>query len=119
MKKLFLNVEHASQSLWAPMCTIKFENNGEPKIFKSAVDDEKSRLSRIWIDFQSENGVLITEWRRFHAEFQRRVLDHPGVNTISPLLRDTLLHMQSHCMLLNMQSTKVLNENQIPVDVSD
>ena len=26
--------------------------------------------------------------------------------------------MQNHCLLLNMQSTKVLNENQIPVDVS-
>ena len=102
MKKLFLYVDHASQSLWAPMCTINVENNGELKIFKSA--------------------VLITGWSRFHAEFQQQMLDPPGVNTISPLLRDlkvNTLHMQSHCMLLNMQSTKVLNENQIPVDVSD
>ena len=121
MKKLFWNVHHASQSLWAPMCTLHFENNGELKIFKSAVDDENSWLSRIWIDFQSENGVLITGWSRFHTELQRRMLDHPGVNTISPLLRDKVntLHMQNHCLLLNMQSTKVLNENQIPVDVSD
>ena len=66
------------------MYTINFENNGELKIFKSAVDDEKSWLSRIWIDFQSENGVLITGWSKFHAGFQRRVLDPSGVNTISP-----------------------------------
>ena len=71
MKKLFLNVDHPSQSLWAPMYTINFENNDELKIFKSAVDDEKSWLSRIWLDFQSEIGILITGWSRFHAEFQR------------------------------------------------
>ena len=45
----------------------------------------------------------------------------PGINTISPLLRDKVhtLNMQAHCMLLNINSVNILNEGQTPVDTCD
>ena len=48
-------------------------------------------------------------------------LDPPGINIISPLLRNKVhtLNMQAHCMLLNINSAKVLNEGQTPVDTCD
>ena len=48
-------------------------------------------------------------------------LDPPGINIISPLLRNKVHtpNMQTHCMLLNINSVKVLNEGRTPVDTCD
>ena len=51
----------------------------------------------------------------------KKSLDPPGINIISPLLRNKVhtLNMQTHFMLLNINSVKVLNEGQAPVDTCD
>ena len=50
-----------------------------------------------------------------------KAIDLPVINTISPFLRDKVhtLNMQAHCMLLNINSVKVLNKGQTPVDTCD
>ena len=69
----------------------------------------------------NENETSLPGWARYHASFKRREIDPPGINTISPLLCDKVhtLNMQAYCMLLNINSTKILNEDQTPVDTRD
>ena len=64
---------------------------------------------------------MIPGWSRYHASCKRKSIDPPCINKISPLLRDKFhtLNMQAQCMLLNVNSVKVLNEAKTPVDTCD
>ena len=65
-----------------------------------------------------DKSLIVPGWPRYHASFKRKPIDLPGINTILPLLRDKVhtLNMQAHCMLLNINSVKILNQGQTPVD---
>ena len=60
-------------------------------------------------------------WAAHHASMKREHSYPPGINTISPVIRNKVakLNTQGHCMLENIRSTNVINPIQTPVDVSD
>ena len=67
----------------------------------------------------SDDKILIVPgWSRYHASCKRKPTDAPGINTISPLLRDKVhtLNMQTDCILLNTNSVKFLNEGRTTSD---
>ena len=68
-----------------------------------------------------DKNLIVPGWSRYHASCKRKPIDLRGINIISPLLRDKVhtLNMPGHCMLLNINSVKVLNEAQTPVDTCD
>ena len=113
-----------SGRLWAPLCTVHFQDITEFIDSTVAMFDEIAWLElvvKVVGNSNSNASDLAPGWAQHHASQKRSVVQPPGVNTISPLLRDKVstLKMQTHCMLLNINSTKVLNPNQTPVDVSD
>ena len=66
-----------------------------------------------------DNDVTCEGWAAHHASMGRGNEHPPGINTISPLIRDKVatLNTQGHCMLENIKSTNILNPGQTPVDV--
>ena len=56
-----------------------------------------------------------------HTSKKRGSNYSPGINTISPLIKDKVatLKTKGHCMLENIKCTKIINLGQSPVDCSD
>ena len=124
VQKLFSEEKTRVNELWAPLCSVNISAESAFVVMENAVSEEAR-----WLDLvarglrepSNENETSLPGWARYHASFKRREVDPPGINTISPLLRDKVhtLNMQAHCMLLNISSTKILNEDQTPVDTCD
>ena len=124
VQKLFSEEKTRVNELWAPLCSVNRSAESAFVVMEDAVSEEAR-----WLDLvarglrqpSNENETSLPGWARYHASFKRSEVDPPGINTISPLLRDKVhtLNMQAHCMLLNISSTKILNEDQTPVDTCD
>ena len=81
-------------------------------------------LTHVYNTIQNQRNDVETipnGWAAHHASMKRGHSYPPGINTISPVIRDKVatLNTQGHCMLENIRSTNVINPNQTPVDVSD
>ena len=104
-----------SGPLCAPLCTINFEDITAFTDTNVAIYDEIA-----WLDLVQHSIENISElapaWAQHHAAQKRSAVQPPGINTISPLLRDKVntLKMQAHCMVLNKNTTKILNPGQTP-----
>ena len=115
---------HTDQKLWAPLPSCNFNDFTEFIEVSTAFVEEVrwlKEVNNISRTRSSETSTLISGRAQHHATFKRGPDYPPGINTILPLLRDKVntLKMQSHIMILNINSTKVLNPSQTPVDVSD
>ena len=96
------------------------DNDSELKLIDDTLNDELQWLCVV-VAALDDKKLIVPWWSRYHASCKRKPIDPPGINTILPLLRDKILtlNMQAHCMLLNISSVKVLNEDQTPVDTGD
>ena len=68
-----------------------------------------------------DKNLIVSGCSRYHSSCKRKPVDPPGISTILPLLGDKVhtLNMQAHCMLLNINSVKVVHEGQTTVDTCD
>ena len=109
-------------SLWAPLCSINFSDIDCYADLEVAFQEELDWLKIVTTCFLSTgNNNLFSGWAQHHVSYNRGLVHLPGINTILPLLGNKVntLQMQSHCMMLNVNSIQVLNPDQTPVDVSD
>ena len=112
------------EKLWAPMCNVNFCDITDFHELDLAISDEITWLTTVYDSLcsdGSENDKTCNGWAAHHASMKRGHHYPPGINTISPLIRDKVatLNTQGHCMLENIKSTAVINPGQTPVDVSD
>ena len=122
VQKLFAEKSNTSSELCAPLCCVNVSYDIEFNLIDDAVNDETEWLDLVAaLEDQDNETPIVPGWARHHASCKRKKVDLPGINTISPLLRDKVhtLNMQAHCMLLNINSVNILNEGQTPVDTCD
>ena len=126
LRNCFAEKSITKSELWVPLCSINvsIDNNSdtdsELKLIDGALNDELQWLCIVVAALDNES-LIVPGWSRYHASCKRKPIDPPGISTILPLLRDKIhtLNMQADCMLLNINSVKVLNEGQTPVDIYD
>ena len=125
VKKLFAEKSSTKSELWAPLYSINESidndsDDSELKLIDDGLNDELQWLCVV-VAALDDKKFIVPGWSRYHASCKRTPIDPPGINPISPLLRDKVhtLNMQAHCMLLNINSVKVLDEGLTPVDTSD
>ena len=95
-------------------------NDSELKLVDDALTDYIQWLC-IAIAALDDTKLIVPGWSRYHANYKRKPIDPPGLNTISPLLGDKVhtLKVQAHSMLLNINSVKFLNEGQTTIGTCD
>ena len=112
----------ALKASYGHLCSINvsIDNDSELKLINDALTDELQWLCLVVAALDDKN-LTVPGWSTYHASFKWKPIDPPGINTILPLLKDKVhtLIMQVHCMLLNINSVKVLNEGQTLVDTYD
>ena len=88
--------------------------------WEKGVRDERGWLTKLGLDFQSENGI-INGWSSHHASQERALKRPPGINSLAPLLHNKVetFAMQAHCMIIKQKTVEVLNPGQTPVDHCD
>ena len=126
LRNCFAEKSITKSELWVPLCSINvsIDNNSdtdsELKLIDGALNDELQWLCIVVAALDNES-LIVPGWSRYHASCKRKPIDPPGISTILPLLRDKIhtLNMQADCMLLNINSVKVLSEGQTPVDIYD
>ena len=96
------------------------DNDSELKLTDDTLNDELQWLCVV-VASLDDKKLIVPGWSRYHASCKRKPIDLADISTILPLLRDKILtlNMQAYCMLLNISSVKVLNEDQTPVDKGD
>ena len=126
LRNCFADKSSTKSELWAPLRSINVsidndsDTDSELKLIDDALNDELQWLCIVVAALDNES-LIVPGWSRYHASCKRKSIDPPGISTILPLLRDKIhtLNMQADCMLLNINSVKVLNEGQTPVDIYD
>ena len=105
----------ALKASYGHFCSINvsIDNDSELRLIDDALTDELQWLCVV-VAASDDKNLIIPGWSRCHASFKRKPIDLSGINTIFALLIDKVhtLNMQAHCMLLNINSVKVLNEGQ-------
>ena len=122
IKKLFRITEIIDKRIWAPLCSINFEDILLFSNLDVAFDEELFWLNNVQEEFFNfTENTDFPAWARYHSSFNRGPNQLVGINTILPLIPEKVntLQMQGHCMTLNINSTKALNSTQTPIDVSD
>ena len=106
----------ALKASYGHFCSINVSigNDSELRLIDDALTNELQWLCVV-VAALDDKKLIIPGWSRCHASFKRKPIDPSGMNTIFPLLLIDKVHslnMQAHCMLLNINSVKVLNEGQ-------
>ena len=99
--------KNKTEKLWAPMCNLVFEDISDFQILDSALEDEIVWLNHVYSTIQNQSNDVETipnGWAAHHASMKRGHSYPPGINTISPVIRDKVatLITQGHCMLENI-----------------
>ena len=78
-------------------------------------------LVSVLTDAGNGTNALAPGWAAHHSSGSFGVTELLGINTISPLINAKVatLDTSGHCMLLNIDITKVINPGQTSVDISD
>ena len=122
IKKLFILPGIPYKRLWAPLCSINFEDMLNFPNFGIAFDKELAWLHNVQQSFSTyAENTEYPEWARDHSYLNRGPKQPLEIITILALIPEKVntLQTQGHCMTLNINSTRTLNPIQTPVDVSD
>ena len=119
IKKLFKITEIIDKRIWAPLCSVNFEDILLFSNLDVAFDEELFWLNNVQeVFFNFTENTDFPAWARYHSSFNRGPNQLVGINTILLLIPEKVntLQMQGHC---NINSTKALNATQTPIVISD